>query len=48
MPVLQQAGEKQFLITVPFELVMAKKWKKGQRLAFMFNERGNIEIMAVS
>lgn len=40
---LQQV-EKRFFVTVPADLVNQKGWKKGQRLFFVFNERGNVEL----
>ena len=47
MPKLQHTKNGQFTVTIPHELVKAKKWKKGDLLAFAFNERGNLEITKV-
>ena len=35
----------QFTITLPKSMILKKGWVKGQDLSFLFNERGNIEIM---
>jgi len=43
MPKLQEVKDR-FFITVPKDMVEKKGWKKGQKLFFLFNERGNIEI----
>jgi hypothetical protein len=42
-----QEAKGRFFISLPKALVRAKKWVKGQELAAVFNERGNIEFMAV-
>jgi len=46
MPKLQET-KGMYFVTVPKHLVQAKKWVKGQVLAFAFNERGNVELPAV-
>jgi hypothetical protein len=46
MPILQQ-GKSQFFVTIPKDLIQAKKWKKGQKLLLIFNERGNIEMREI-
>ncbi len=43
MPKLQEV-QGQYTITIPYELVKKKGWKKGESLFLVFNERGNIEI----
>lgn len=43
MPKLQERNG-QYMITLPYELVIKKGWKKGEALFLSFNERGNIEI----
>jgi len=39
-----QETKGRYFITVSAELVDQKGWKKGQKLLFLFNERGNIEL----
>ena len=39
-----QENNKQFFVTIPIEIVLKKKWKKGERLIVSFNEHGNVEI----
>lgn len=52
MPKLQEVIDrklkKRYFITVPAELVASKEWKKGQKLAFRWNERGNLEIEQIN
>jgi hypothetical protein len=43
IPKLQQTQDRYF-ITIPKEIVDKKKWVKGQKLMFTWNERGNIEV----
>lgn len=43
MPKLQKI-ENRYFITIPKDMVVKKKWKKGQILLFIWNEKGNIEI----
>jgi hypothetical protein len=40
---LQECKGK-YSINLPKEMIEKKGWIKGQRLLFIFNERGNIEI----
>ncbi|MEM4282449.1 MAG: hypothetical protein QW559_01280 [Candidatus Woesearchaeota archaeon] len=40
--VLQFPNKKQFIITVPKGLVLAKGWKQGDIIEFTFDERGNL------
>ena len=42
--VLQFPNEKQFMITVPMGIALAKGWKKGDTLEFMINNQGKIVI----
>jgi len=35
----------QFGLTVPKKLVIALKWKKGDRIRFEINSRGNLELV---
>lgn len=35
---------RQYVLTIPKAMVEAKKWKRGQELVFVFNERGNLEL----
>lgn len=41
---LQYDSNKQFKITLPKQLVLAKGWRKGQQLYFELDETGNIVI----
>ncbi len=41
---LQFPNKKQFIITVPKSLVLAKSWKKGDLLKFTINNDGDIVI----
>jgi len=47
VPKLQQTKNGGYVIAIPAELVRLKKWTKGQVLAMVFNERGNIELQSV-
>lgn len=40
--ILQFPNEKQFMITVPKGLVLAKGWKRGDKLEFVLNNKGEI------
>ncbi|HLC96460.1 MAG TPA: hypothetical protein VJH97_04010 [Candidatus Nanoarchaeia archaeon] len=39
---LQFPNKKQFIITIPKGLVLAKGWKRGDKLRFMINNKGDI------
>ena len=41
---LQFPNKKQFIITIPKGLVMAKEWKQGNKLEFIINNKGEIII----
>jgi bifunctional DNA-binding transcriptional regulator/antitoxin component of YhaV-PrlF toxin-antitoxin module len=41
---LQFDQNKQFKITLPKQLAMAKGWKKGDKILFELNEKGEIVI----
>ena len=41
---LQYDSNGQFKITLPKQLILAKKWKKGQQLYFELDEVGDIVI----
>lgn len=41
---LQHPNKKQFTITVPKGLVLAKGWKQGDVLEFVFNDAGELVI----
>jgi hypothetical protein len=43
MAVLQEYKGK-FHVNLPSNLVEKKKWKKGEKLIWSFNERGNLEL----
>lgn len=42
--VLQFPNKKQYIITIPKGLVMAKEWKKGDKLEFVIDNKGEIVI----
>ena len=42
-----QYGNNRYFITIPKDIVRRKKWKKGDRFIFSFNERGNVELYEV-
>ncbi|MDP2750238.1 MAG: AbrB/MazE/SpoVT family DNA-binding domain-containing protein [Nanoarchaeota archaeon] len=44
---LQLRNGKQFVITIPKSLVMAKGWKQGDILEFMFNEHAQIVMKKI-
>ena len=41
---LQNPNKKQFIITIPKGLVLAKGWKKGDVLEFFIDKKGDIVI----
>ena len=41
---LQYDGNKQFKITLPKQLVLAKKWKKGDILIFELDDHGDLVV----
>ena len=41
---LQYPNKKQYIVTVPKGLVLAKGWKKGDRLEFIINSKGEIIV----
>ena len=42
--ILQFPNKKQFIITVPKGLVLAKGWKQGDKLEFIISNKGEIII----
>lgn len=42
--ILQFPNKKQFIITIPKGLVMAKGWKQRDKLEFMIDNKGEIVI----
>ena len=40
--ILQYPNKKQFIVTIPKGLVLAKGWKRGDRLEFVLNNKGEI------
>ena len=42
--VLQFPNRKQFMITIPKGLVLAKGWKQGDMLEFVIDNKGDIVI----
>ena len=45
--VLQFPNKKQFIITVPKGLVLAKNWKQGDTIEFTFDDKGNLVMRKV-
>ena len=41
---LQYPNQKQYIITIPKSLVLAKGWKKGNILEFTINNHGEIVL----
>ena len=41
---LQHPNKKQFIITIPKGLVLAKGWKRGDTLEFIIDNNGDIVI----
>ena len=41
---LQLANGKQYLVTIPRSLVLAKSWQKGDSLSFTFDQNANIIV----
>ena len=41
---LQYDLNKQFKITLPKQIVLAKNWKKGDKLVFEIDDKGNLII----
>jgi len=41
---LQFPNKKQFLVTLPKGLVLAKGWKQGDKMEFTINNKGEIII----
>ena len=42
--ILQYPNDKQYIITLPKSLVLAKGWKKGNKLEFIINNKGEIIV----
>lgn len=41
---LQFPNKQQYIITIPKSLVLAKGWKKGDKLEFVLDAKGDIVI----
>ena len=41
---LQYVNNRQFKITLPKQIVLAKKWRKGDVLVFEIDDRGNLLV----
>ena len=39
---IQFPNKKQYIVTIPKGLVLAKGWKKGDKLEFVIDKSGNI------
>jgi len=46
MPKIQMKNE-QYFITLPRKLVLAKGWKKGDKVEFVINAKGNLELESI-
>ncbi len=44
---LQYPNKKQYIITLPKSLVLAKGWKQGDILEFIIDEVGNLVVRKV-
>ncbi len=44
---LKFAGKKQFLVTLPKDLILAKAWKKGDVVEFVLDDNVNIVMKRV-
>ncbi|MBD3310607.1 hypothetical protein GF351_05300 [Candidatus Woesearchaeota archaeon] len=42
--ILQYPNKKQYTITIPKGLVLAKGWKHGDRLEFLVDNKGDIVV----
>lgn len=42
--ILQFPNKKQFIVTLPKGIVLAKGWKKGDKIIFTINNKGEIVI----
>lgn len=42
--ILQFPNKKQFIITIPKGLVLAKAWKQGDKMEFIINTKGEIVV----
>lgn len=45
--ILQFPNKKQYIITLPKGLVLAKGWKKGDKLEFIIDNKGEIVMRKV-
>lgn len=45
---LQELKQNQYMISVPAAIVRAKNWKKGQKLSWKINKKGNLELTSTS
>ena len=44
---MQFDGNEQFKITLPKSLVLAKGWKKGDKIQVLLNEKGNLVLVKI-
>ena len=42
--ILQFPNKKQYIVTLPKGIVLAKGWKQGDKLEFVIDNKGNIVI----
>ena len=45
--ILQFPNKKQFIITLPKGLVLAKGWKQGDLIEFTFDDKGNLVLKKI-
>lgn len=46
MPKIQYVkAQHRYFITIPKDVVDKKRWEKGKKILFSFNERGNVELI---
>jgi len=45
--ILQFPNKKQFIVTVPKGLVLAKGWKQGDTIEFTFDSKGNLVMKKI-
>ena len=45
MPKIMKLKNGQFLVTIPGQLGRAMRLKKGEKVSFILNKKGNLEIV---
>jgi len=41
---LQQMNDRQFFVTLPKSIVLAKGWQKGDNIKFKINDKGELVL----